>query len=52
MPAKRGRAARLGERGRGHADPGATSLALMASAAADVLSARTPATADSDPESR
>ncbi|KIH99085.1 dihydroxyacetone kinase [Streptomonospora alba] len=51
MPARRGRAARLGERGRGHADPGATSLALMASAAADVLNARC-ATADSDAESR
>ncbi|QBI54052.1 dihydroxyacetone kinase family protein [Streptomonospora litoralis] len=37
MPAKRGRAARLGERGKGHADAGATSLALMARAAAEVL---------------
>ncbi|RNL83354.1 dihydroxyacetone kinase family protein [Halostreptopolyspora alba] len=54
MPAKRGRAARLGERGQGHADPGATSLALMVTAVADVLNGHHPATTDSSsvPESR
>ena len=35
-----GRAARLGDRGRGSADPGATSLALMVAAAADEIDAR------------
>ncbi|MBB4934806.1 dihydroxyacetone kinase [Lipingzhangella halophila] len=52
MPAKRGRAARLGERGQGHADPGATSLALMATAVAGVLDGRSPTPADPVPESR
>ncbi|GAA1782608.1 dihydroxyacetone kinase family protein [Streptomonospora arabica] len=52
MPAKRGRAARLGERGLGHADAGATSLALMARAVGGVLDARCSAPADNDPESR
>ncbi|WP_461000144.1 DAK2 domain-containing protein, partial [Streptomonospora sediminis] len=42
MHAKRGRAARLGERGQGHPDAGATSLALMATAAAEVIAARCP----------
>jgi len=37
LVATRGRAARLGERGRGHADPGAMSLALMATAVAELL---------------
>ncbi|MDT0303490.1 dihydroxyacetone kinase family protein [Streptomonospora wellingtoniae] len=52
MPAKRGRAARLGERGLGHADAGATSLALMAQAVAGVLDTRCSAHADNDTESR
>ncbi|NLU71556.1 dihydroxyacetone kinase family protein [Streptomyces sp. HNM0575] len=40
LVARRGRAARLGPRGRGHPDAGATSLALMLGAAAPVLAAR------------
>ncbi len=38
--ARRGRAARLGERGRGTADPGATSLALVLAAAGAVIEER------------
>lgn len=53
IPAKRGRAARLGERGQGHADPGATSLALMVSAVAGVLNDHCPTTGSEPvPESR
>ncbi len=40
MVAKTGRAARLGDRGRGSPDPGATSLALIAAATGTVLAAR------------
>lgn len=40
LVARRGRAARLGPRGRGHPDAGATSLALMLGAAARVLARR------------
>ncbi|OEU90858.1 hypothetical protein DB35_16105, partial [Streptomyces abyssalis] len=40
LVARRGRAARLGPRGRGHPDAGATSLALMLGAAAQVLARR------------
>lgn len=40
MVAKTGRAARLGDRGRGSPDPGATSLAVIAEATATVLAAR------------
>jgi len=40
LTASVGRAARLGDRGRGSADPGATSLALMVGAAAGVVAQR------------
>ena len=37
MVARKGRASYLGERSAGHADPGATSVALLVHAAADAL---------------
>lgn len=40
LVARRGRAARLGERGRGSADPGATSMALVLAAAGGVIADR------------
>ncbi len=40
LVARRGRAARLGERSRGTADPGATSLALVLAAIGDVVADR------------
>ncbi len=40
MAAKTGRAARLGDRGRGSPDPGATSLAVIAAATGTVIAAR------------
>ncbi|WP_116044225.1 dihydroxyacetone kinase family protein [Amycolatopsis palatopharyngis] len=42
VPAK-GRAARLAERSKGHADPGATSFALIVTAVGAALTSRTPA---------
>jgi dihydroxyacetone kinase-like protein len=41
MLARKGRASYLGERSTGHQDPGATSVALLIGAAADVLGAAT-----------
>jgi dihydroxyacetone kinase len=42
LVARRGRAARLGERSRGQADPGATSLALVLATVGSVIEARWP----------
>jgi dihydroxyacetone kinase-like protein len=47
MLARKGRASYLGERSIGHQDPGATSVALLIGAAADVLGAA-PAAADGE----